>query len=76
MIMTERALPILWPQSGAGKTIMTTELKFVPDDAILIEVKDGVKAKVRLVDCVGYAIDGALGFMESGWSQNGAYSLV
>lgn len=53
------------PQSGAGKTIMTTELKFVPDDAILIEVKDGVKAKVRLVDCVGYAIDGALGFMES-----------
>ena len=53
------------PQSGAGKTIMTTELKFVPDDAILIEVQDGVKAKVRLVDCVGYAIDGALGFMES-----------
>ena len=53
------------PQSGAGKTIMTTELKFVPDDAILIEISDGVKAKVRLVDCEGYAIEGALGFMES-----------
>lgn len=53
------------PQSGAGKTIMTTELKFVPDDAISIEIKEGVKAKIRLVDCVGYAIEGALGFMEA-----------
>ena len=44
---------------------MTTELKFVPDDAISIEIKEGVQAKVRLVDCVGYAIEGALGFMES-----------
>lgn len=53
------------PQSGAGKTIMTTELKFVPDEAISIEIKEGIEAKVRLVDCVGYAIDGALGFMEA-----------
>lgn len=53
------------PQSGAGKTIMTTELKFVPDEAISIEIQEGVKAKVRLVDCVGYAIDGALGFREA-----------
>ena len=53
------------PQSGAGKTIMTTELKFVPDDAISIEIQEGVQAKVRLVDCVGYAIDGALGFQEA-----------
>ena len=53
------------PQSGAGKTIMTTELKFVPDDAIYVEVKEGIEAKIRLVDCVGYAIEGALGFMES-----------
>lgn len=53
------------PQSGAGKTIMTTELKFVPDDAISIEIQEGIKAKVRLVDCVGYAIEGALGFMEA-----------
>ena len=53
------------PQSGAGKTIMTTELKFVPDDAISIEIREGIEAKVRLVDCVGYAIDGALGFQEA-----------
>lgn len=44
---------------------MTTELKFVPDDAIYVEVKEGIEAKIRLVDCVGYAIEGALGFMES-----------
>ena len=54
------------PQSGAGKTIMTTELKFVPDEAISIEIQEGVKAKVRLVDCVGYAIDGIGGFVEDG----------
>ena len=53
------------PQSGAGKTIMTTEIKFVPDDAILIEVKEGITAKIRLVDCVGYAVEGALGFKEA-----------
>lgn len=53
------------PQSGAGKTIMTTELKFVPDEAISIEVKEGISAKIRLVDCVGYAVEGALGFKEA-----------
>lgn len=53
------------PQSGAGKTIMTTELKFVPDEAIAIEVKEGITAKIRLVDCVGYAVEGALGFKEA-----------
>ncbi len=53
------------PQSGAGKTIMTTELKFVPDEAISIEVKEGITAKIRLVDCVGYAVEGALGFREA-----------
>lgn len=53
------------PQSGAGKTIMTTELKFVPDEAISIEVKEGITAKIRLVDCVGYAVEGALGFKEA-----------
>ena len=53
------------PQSGAGKTIMTTEMKFVPDEAIAIEVKEGVEAKIRLVDCVGYAVEGASGFKEA-----------
>ncbi|MEA1961936.1 MAG: stage IV sporulation protein A [Bacillota bacterium] len=52
------------PQSGAGKTIMTTEPKFVPNEAIEILTKTGMSFKVRLVDCVGYAVEGALGYEE------------
>ncbi len=52
------------PQSGAGKTITTTEPKFVPNEAIEIFTKNGLSLKVRLVDCVGYAVDGALGYEE------------
>ncbi|NLW25127.1 MAG: stage IV sporulation protein A [Clostridia bacterium] len=53
------------PQSGAGKTIMTTEPKFVPDEAISIEIREGINVNVRLVDCVGYTVEGALGYEES-----------
>lgn len=52
------------PQSGAGKTVMTTEPKFIPAEAAPIEVKEGLSANVRLVDCVGYGVPGALGFQE------------
>ena len=52
------------PQSGAGRTITTTEPKFVPDEAVEIEIKEGLKIKVRLVDCVGYTVDGAIGYEE------------
>ncbi len=52
------------PQSGAGKTITTTEPKFVPNEAVEITTKNGLNLKVRLVDCVGYAVDGALGYEE------------
>lgn len=52
------------PQSGAGKTITTTEPKFVPDEAVEIEIKEGLKIKVRLVDCVGYTVEGAIGYEE------------
>lgn len=52
------------PQSGAGKTVMTTEPKFIPAEAAAIQVKDGMAARVRLVDCVGYGVPGALGFQE------------
>ena len=52
------------PQSADGKTIMTTQPKFVPNDAVKIQIGDNSSACVRLVDCVGYAIDGANGFME------------
>lgn len=54
------------PQSANGKTVMTTEPKFVPSKAAKIMVAKGAEASVRLVDCVGYAVDGAVGFEEDG----------
>jgi stage IV sporulation protein A len=52
------------PQSAAGRTIMTTEPKFIPNEAVEITVKDNVTVRVRVVDCVGYMVDGALGYEE------------
>lgn len=52
------------PQSSAGKTIMTTEPKFVPNEAIEITVEDDIQLKVRLIDCVGYMVEGAVGHLE------------
>ncbi len=54
------------PQSGAGKTIMTTEPKFVPSEAVELGLSGGGKFKVRLIDCVGYMVDGAIGHTEDG----------
>ena len=54
------------PQSAAGKTVMTTEPKFVPAKAAKITLSKGVEASVRLVDCVGFAVEGANGFEEDG----------
>ncbi len=54
------------PQSGEGKTITTTEPKFIPADAVSISVDGGAKFSVRMVDCVGYLIPGALGHEEEG----------
>ena len=54
------------PQSGSGKTIMTVEPKFVPADGVSIKLKDSVSLKIRMVDCVGYIVDGALGHEENG----------
>lgn len=53
------------PQSSAGKTIMTTEPKFVPEEAAAIELEDGVKMNVRLIDCVGYIVPSAIGYIEN-----------
>lgn len=53
------------PQSSAGKTIMTTEPKFVPEEAAAIELEDGVRMNVRLIDCVGYIIPAAIGYIEN-----------
>lgn len=52
------------PQSGSGRTIMTAEPKFVPEEAAEISTPGGGYCRVRLVDCVGYLVDGALGSME------------
>ena len=52
------------PQSAAGRTITTTEPKFVPKEAAKINIGDEVEVKVRLVDCVGYMVDGATGHLE------------
>src|SRR5690625_5305581 len=56
-----RALDEL-PQSAAGKTIMTTEPKFVPNQAVSVPIDEGLDVNIRLVDCVGYAVNGAKGF--------------
>ena len=53
------------PQSAAGRTIMTTEPKFIPKEAALIQLDDGIQAKVRLIDCVGFMVDGATGHIEN-----------
>lgn len=50
------------PQSASGRTIMTTEPKFVPNNAVQIHVDEGLEVNVRLVDCVGYAVEGAQGY--------------
>ena len=52
------------PQSSGGRTITTTEPKFIPKEAAQIEISDGINVKVRLIDCVGYMVDGAAGHME------------
>lgn len=59
----ERAIDEL-PQSAGGRTIMTTEPKFIPNEAIEISLNDNVKMRTRLVDCVGYLVNNALGYLE------------
>lgn len=54
------------PQSAGGKTIMTTEPKFVPNESVEVTLDGNVKMRTRLVDCVGYLVDDALGHMENG----------
>ena len=59
----ERAVDEL-PQSASGRTIMTTEPKFIPNEAVEISLNGNVKLKTRLVDCVGYLVNNALGYLE------------
>ena len=52
------------PQSAAGRTIMTTEPKFIPNEAVEISLGDNARLKVRMIDCVGYIVPGSLGYIE------------
>ncbi|MBE6667003.1 MAG: stage IV sporulation protein A [Ruminococcaceae bacterium] len=54
------------PQSAAGKTVMTTEPKFVPDEAVSIKIDDCASLRVKMIDCVGYIVSEALGTIENG----------
>jgi stage IV sporulation protein A len=54
------------PQSGTGRTITTTEPKFVPADAVEVNLADNIHFKVRMVDCVGYMVKNAIGHLEDG----------
>jgi stage IV sporulation protein A len=54
------------PQSGSGRTVMTTEPKFVPEEAVTVTVNDVANMRVRLIDCVGYLVPGAIGHFEDG----------
>ncbi len=60
----ERAIDEL-PQSSAGKTIMTTEPKFIPEEAVNISVGEGTSLNVRMIDCVGYIVPSSLGYIEN-----------
>lgn len=53
------------PQSAAGKTIMTTEPKFIPKEAAKVTIGDDTQVSIRLIDCVGYMVDGATGHIEN-----------
>jgi len=60
----ERAIDEL-PQSSAGKTIMTTEPKFIPEEAVRVNIEGGASFNVRMIDCVGYIIPSAIGYIEN-----------
>ena len=60
----DRAIDEL-PQSAAGKTIMTTEPKFIPEEAVRLDMEDGARMNVRLIDCVGYIVPSSLGYIEN-----------
>lgn len=64
------------PQSGKGKTIMTTEPKFIPQDAVTISLDDGSAVKVRLVDCVGFYSGGCRRLSRGGRRAYGQNTVV
>ncbi len=73
----QRAMDEL-PQSAGGKMIMTTEPKFIPNEAVEVQFEDNTTFRIRLIDCVGYIVESALGYIENEqprmvmtpWSEN------
>lgn len=67
------------PQSASGRTVMTTEPKFIPEEAVNVQLEDNISFRIKMVDCVGYLVDGAIGHTENGeprmvmtpWSKDG-----
>lgn len=53
------------PQSASGRTIMTTEPKFIPEKAVTVRIDDSAAFSVRMIDCVGYIVPSALGYIEN-----------
>ena len=64
----DRAIDEL-PQSAAGRTIMTTEPKFIPNEAVNISVADNTDMRIRLIDCVGYIVPSAIGYIENNYPR-------
>ena len=60
----ERAVDEM-PQSAAGKTIMTTEPKFIPEEAVPVQLDEGARFRARMIDCVGYIVPSVLGYIEN-----------
>jgi len=60
----ERAMDEL-PQSAGGKMIMTTEPKFIPNEAVEVKLEDNTSFRIRMIDCVGYIVNSALGYIEN-----------
>ncbi len=63
--MRERAKDEM-PQSASGKTVMTTEPKFIPENAARIPLDEGAECRIKLIDCVGYIVPGVMGLSEEG----------
>lgn len=54
------------PQAGSGRTVMTVEPKFIPEESVPVDVKDNLSINVKMIDCTGYPVEGAVGYTEGG----------
>ncbi|HHY45633.1 MAG TPA: stage IV sporulation protein A [Firmicutes bacterium] len=52
------------PQAGSGRTVTTVEPKFIPEDAVPVDISDSLSLNVKMVDCTGYPVEGAVGYMD------------